>query len=117
MPETNPKANKIGLVAHGISKPWASPWHKPKTDTKIMLSFVDSFLSIAIDAPNKMTDKIIPNSIIIEIIELLNDAIRDLKGYDLELRIQELESKFSKDLSETTFNELQKELKKKQNLN
>ncbi len=52
-----------------------------------------------------------------EIIELLNDAIRDLKGYDLELRIQELESKFSKDLSETTFNELQKELKKKQNLN
>jgi len=52
-----------------------------------------------------------------EIIELLNDNIRDLKGYDLELRIQELESKFSKDLSETTFNELQKELKKKQNIN
>ncbi len=52
-----------------------------------------------------------------EIIELLNDAIRDLKGYDLEFRIQELESKFSRDLSETTFNELQKELKKKQNLN
>ena len=52
-----------------------------------------------------------------EIIELLNDNIRDLKGFDLELRIQELESKFSKDLSETTFNELQKELKKKQNIN
>jgi DNA primase len=52
-----------------------------------------------------------------EIIELLNDTIRDLKGYELELRIQELESKFSKDLSETTFNELQKELKKKQNIN
>ena len=52
-----------------------------------------------------------------EIIEILNDNIRDLKGYDLELRIQELESKFSKDLSETTFNELQKELKKKQNIN
>ena len=51
-----------------------------------------------------------------EIIELLNDNIRDLKGYDLEFRIQELESKFSKDLSETTFNELQKELKKKQNI-
>ena len=32
-----------------------------------MLIFVDSFLSIAIDAPNKITDKIIPNSIIIEI--------------------------------------------------
>ena len=52
-----------------------------------------------------------------EIIELLKDITRDLKDYDLEFRIQELESKFSKDLSETTFNELQKELKKKQNIN
>ena len=52
-----------------------------------------------------------------EIIELLKDIIRDLKDYDLEFRIQELESKFSKDLSEATFNELQKELKKKQNIN
>ncbi len=52
-----------------------------------------------------------------EIVELLTDTIRDLKGYELELRIQELESKFSEDLSETTFNELQKELKKKQNIN
>ena len=52
-----------------------------------------------------------------EIIELLKDITRDLKDYELEFRIQELESKFSKDLSETTFNELQKELKKKQNIN
>ncbi len=52
-----------------------------------------------------------------DIIELLNDTVRDLKDYDLEYRIQELESKFSKDLSETTFNQLQKELKKKQNIN
>ena len=51
-----------------------------------------------------------------EIIELLDDISRDLNNYDLEFRIQELESKFSKDLSETTFNEL-KELKKKQNIN
>jgi len=51
-----------------------------------------------------------------EIIELLDDINRDLNNYDLEFRIQELESKFSKDLSEVTFNEL-KELKKKQNLN
>ena len=51
-----------------------------------------------------------------EIIELLDDINRDLNNYDLEFRIQELESKFSKDLSETTFNEL-KELKKKQNIN
>ena len=51
-----------------------------------------------------------------EIIELLDDISRDLNSYDLEFRIQELESKFSKDLSEETFNEL-KELKKKQNIN
>ena len=51
-----------------------------------------------------------------EIIELIEDTSRDLMNYDLEYRIQELESKFSKDLSETTFNEL-KELKKKQNIN
>ena len=49
-------------------------------------------------------------------IELLDDITRDLMNYDLEFRIQELESKFSVDMSETTFNEL-KELKKKQNLN
>jgi len=51
-----------------------------------------------------------------EIIELLEDISRDLTNYDLEFRIQELESKFSEDLSEATFNEL-KELKKKQNIN
>jgi DNA primase len=51
-----------------------------------------------------------------EIIELLEDISRDLMNYDLQHRIQELESKFSKDLSEATFNEL-KELKKKQNIN
>ncbi len=50
------------------------------------------------------------------VIELLDDISRDLNNYDLEYRIQELESKFSKDLSEVTFNEL-KELKKKQNIN
>ena len=51
-----------------------------------------------------------------QVIELLEDIARDLNNYDLEFRIEELESKFSKDLSETTFNEL-KELKKKQNIN
>jgi len=51
-----------------------------------------------------------------KIIELLDDISRDLTNYDLEYRIQELESKFSMDMSESTFNEL-KELKKKQNPN
>ncbi len=51
-----------------------------------------------------------------KVIELLEDIIRDMNNYDLEFRIQELESKFSRDMSETTFNEI-KELKKKQNIN
>jgi DNA primase len=51
-----------------------------------------------------------------QVVELLEDISRDLINYDQEFRIQELESKFSKDMSETTFNEL-KELKKKQNIN
>ena len=51
-----------------------------------------------------------------KIFELLNEIIRDLKNYELELRIEELESKFAKDFSETTFNEL-RELKKLQNIN
>ena len=51
-----------------------------------------------------------------KILEILNDVLRDLKNYELEFRISELESKFSKDLSEATFNEL-KELKKLQKTN
>jgi DNA primase len=48
--------------------------------------------------------------------ELLEEVTRDLKNYDLEFRIEELESKFSKDLSESTFNEI-RELKKQKNIN
>ena len=51
-----------------------------------------------------------------EVVEILEDIKRDLNNYDLEFRIQELESRFSKDFSEDTFNEL-KELKKRQNIN
>ena len=51
-----------------------------------------------------------------KILEILSELIRDLKNYELELRIMDLESRFSKDLSETTFNEL-KELKKLQKIN
>ena len=47
---------------------------------------------------------------------ILSEVVRDLKNYELEIRIQDLEEKFSKDLSEDTFNQL-KELKKLQNLN
>ena len=51
-----------------------------------------------------------------QIIELLDDISKDLFNYGLELRIQELESKFSKDMKETTFNEL-KELKNERKTN
>ncbi len=51
-----------------------------------------------------------------QILEFLEDIKRDLMNYDLEFRIQELESKFSEDMSEATFNEL-KELKKEKNIN
>ena len=47
---------------------------------------------------------------------ILSEVLKDLKNYELEIRIQDLEEKFSKDLSEDTFNKL-KELKKSQNLN
>ena len=51
-----------------------------------------------------------------KIFELLEEIARDIKNYELEFRIEELESKFSQDLSESTFNEI-RELKKLQNIN
>ena len=51
-----------------------------------------------------------------KIIEIFTEIIQDLKNYELEQRIIDLESKFSKDLSEATFNELKK-LKKLQKIN
>ena len=47
---------------------------------------------------------------------MFNEIIRNLKNFELEVRIEELESKFSKDFSENTFNEI-KELKKLQKIN
>ncbi len=51
-----------------------------------------------------------------KILEILMEIIQDLKNYELEQRISELESKFSQDFSEKTFNEI-KELKKQQKIN
>ena len=51
-----------------------------------------------------------------KIFELLEEIVRDLKNYELELRIEELESKFAKDLNESTFDKI-RELKKMQNIN
>ena len=51
-----------------------------------------------------------------KILDLLEEIKRDFKNFELELRIDELESKFAKDFNENTFNEL-KELKKLQKIN
>ena len=51
-----------------------------------------------------------------QISELFDEIRRDLKNYELEARITELEAKFSKDFSENTFEEL-KELKKLKKIN
>jgi DNA primase len=76
---------------------------------KQLLDKIDRFAPIKHLLKNKSKNEY-------EVIELFEDISRDLMNYDLEHRIQELESKFSQDLSEATFNEL-KELKKKQNIN
>jgi|TARA_A100001011_G_scaffold327789_1_gene352104 DNA primase len=92
---------------------------KLKTNEKITLDEISidtqlidkiyKFASIKHILQNNQND---PN----KVFELLEEISRDLKNYDLELRIEELESKFSQDLSETTFNEI-RELKKQKNIN
>jgi len=56
------------------------------------------------------------NNNINKISDLAHEIIKDLKNYELEFRIEELESKFSKDFSESTFNKI-RELKKNQKIN
>ena len=51
-----------------------------------------------------------------KLIEIFDDIKKDLKTYSLELRIQELESKFAEDLNQNTFDEIRR-LKKEQNIN
>tara|TARA_B100001115_G_C15841666_1_gene422180 strand:+ start:1 stop:1773 length:1773 start_codon:yes stop_codon:yes gene_type:complete len=51
-----------------------------------------------------------------KISEIFNDIKKDLKTHDLELRIQELESKFAEDFNQNTFDEIRR-LKKEQNIN
>ena len=51
-----------------------------------------------------------------KLIEIFDDIKKDLKTHSLELRIQELESKFAEDLNQNTFDEIRR-LKKEQNIN
>ena len=52
----------------------------------------------------------------VKIFDLIEEIKRDMKNIELEKRIEELESKFSMDFNENTFNEL-KQLKKLQKIN
>ncbi len=74
-----------------------------------VLERINKFASIKYILKNSKNDKS-------KIMDLLDEIIRDLKNYELERRIEELESKFSEDLSENTFNKI-KELKKLQKIN
>ena len=76
---------------------------------KELIDKIFKFASIKHILPNYKNDNH-------KVLELLEEIIRDLKNYELEFRIEELESKFSKDLSESTFNEI-RELKKLQKIN
>ena len=51
-----------------------------------------------------------------KLLEIFEDIKKDLKTYSLELRVQELESKFAEDFNQNTFDEIRK-LKKEQNIN
>ncbi len=51
-----------------------------------------------------------------KMVEIFNDIKNELKTHDLELRIQELESKFAEDFNQNTFDEINR-LKKEQNIN
>ena len=51
-----------------------------------------------------------------KVLDIFDDIKKDLKTYGLELRIQELESKFAEDFNQNTFDEIRR-LKKEQNIN
>ena len=86
VPDEKPNANNSGFAAHGISIPWANPWNAPKNATAIIIIIVGNFFSIATDKPKKITEKIIPHSIISE----------KVKSYKKNLENNVIES--SKDL-------------------
>ena len=83
--------------------------HTPFWFIELLLDKINKFAPIKHILKNKLDNED-------QVIELLDDISKDLFNYDLEFRIQELESRFSKDMSETTFNEL-KELKNERKIN
>ena len=51
-----------------------------------------------------------------KLLEIFDEMRKDLANLSIEIKISDLESKFSEDLNESTFNKI-KELKKLQNIN
>ena len=51
-----------------------------------------------------------------KLFEIFKEIKKDLKNVSIDIQISDLESQFSKDLNENTFNKI-KELKKLQNIN
>ena len=51
-----------------------------------------------------------------KLLEIFDEMRKDLVNLSIQIKISDLESKFSKDLNENTFNQI-KELKKLQNIN
>ena len=69
--------------------------------------------------PRYFTIKHISNSIKKnhqKLLEIFDEMRKDLRNLSIQIKISDLESKFSKDLNENTFNQI-KELKKLQNIN
>tara|TARA_Y200000002_G_scaffold379722_1_gene389624 strand:+ start:517 stop:2289 length:1773 start_codon:yes stop_codon:yes gene_type:complete len=76
---------------------------------KDLISRIEKFASIK-HISNKVKKD--PN----KLIEIFQEMKKDLKNISLDIKISDLESQFSKDLNENTFNKI-KELKKLQNTN
>ena len=74
----------------------------PDTDTNKILEIIERDAAVVID--NVLSSKD------------LDDIKNELKTHDLELRIQDLESKFAEDFNQNTFDEINR-LKKEQNIN
>ena len=90
------KKKNVGIIGNGR---WA----------KIMIPKIEKFANIKHIVQKNDKDES-------KIVEIFNDIKIELKTHDLELRIQELESKFAKDLNQNTFDEINR-LKKEQNIN
>ena len=105
---TNENSLILNTIKNDLSKGTSLDMHNLNIDSQL-IDKIFNFASIKfILEKNKFNDQ--------NILEIFNDIKRDIKNYELEVRIEELEAKFSKDFNENTFNEL-KELKKLQKTN